>query len=106
MDSGIIIAVIGTICGIMIIVLIGILKKRKKGAKLQSSAVSFGNVTANRDAIVERNEAIEWWIETGKESALCDDCRATLKKGDGYMVGERILAIGDEGHQITLSPSL
>jgi hypothetical protein len=46
----------------------------------------------------EAAAAAEWWISTKKESALCDDCCAPLKKGQGYEVQGTVFQF-DDGRQ-------
>ncbi|MCL2328724.1 MAG: hypothetical protein FWC39_09490 [Bacteroidetes bacterium] len=53
----------------------------------------------------EKAAAAEWWLSTGKKSAICDDCSRELFPYQGYMVSGTVFVIGDR--RITdNSPSL
>jgi hypothetical protein len=54
----------------------------------------------------EAAAAAEWWYSTKKESALCDDCSRSLKKGQGYIVPGTVFQLDDGSQIVNGSPSL
>jgi len=54
----------------------------------------------------ERTAAMEWWIQQGKEKALCDDCSTELKKGNGYLVLGTVFEFDGEQKLVDNTPSL
>lgn len=44
----------------------------------------------------QRAAAREWWKQGEKTEATCDECRGSLRRGDGYLVSGRGIMIGDK----------
>lgn len=42
----------------------------------------------------EREAACDWWRRSDKERALCDNCAAPVRRGDGYLISGRRLQAG------------
>jgi hypothetical protein len=44
----------------------------------------------------EKEAARQWWKNSPKDSGMCDECRAPLRRGEGYLVDGRVLVIGEQ----------
>lgn len=44
----------------------------------------------------ERTAAIEWWKTSGQEEGRCDHCAIRLRKGEGYMITDQVVYLGDQ----------
>ena len=70
-------------------------KALNAGDELSRIGIGPRDSGALRGEPPEREAARQWWKKSTKENAICDECRAPLRRGDGLLVDGRVAVIDD-----------
>lgn len=60
------------------------------------SIATFKSLDEAKAIPPERTAAIEWWKNSGREDGSCDHCAKRLRKGEGYLIKDQVVYLGDQ----------